>query len=46
MLGLDEMFKKKIYKLSGGMKKRVSFALALAETPPILLMDGGFFCIR
>lgn len=42
MLGLDEMFKKKIYKLSGGMKKRVSFALALAETPPILLMDEAF----
>ncbi len=36
---LDEYLHMPVGKLSGGMKKRVSIACALAEDPPIILMD-------
>lgn len=42
LLDLDNMRKKPISKLSGGMRKRVSFALALAGTPRYLIMDEAF----
>lgn len=39
MLGLDEVRKITVNKLSGGMKRRVSIAAALANDPPILILD-------
>ncbi len=39
MLGVDQYLKKPIYKMSGGMKKRVSIASALISKPEILLLD-------
>lgn len=39
MLGLDEVKKINVNKLSGGMKRRVSIAAALANDPPILILD-------
>ena len=39
MLGLDEVKKVNVNKLSGGMKRRVSIAAALANDPPILILD-------
>lgn len=39
MLHLDEFYKMPVHKLSGGMKKRVSFAVALSRHPDILLLD-------
>ncbi|MDR3765984.1 MAG: ABC transporter ATP-binding protein [Butyricicoccus sp.] len=42
LLDLDTMGKKPISKLSGGMRKRVSFALALAGSPRYLIMDEAF----
>lgn len=38
-LGLDEMLSKKVKHLSGGMHKRVSIGVALANSPEILVMD-------
>ena len=37
--GLEEYLKISVNKLSGGLKKRVSIACALADNPPILIMD-------
>lgn len=39
MLGIDGFIGKRVDKLSGGMKKRVSIGIAMAGTPPVLLMD-------
>ncbi len=38
-LGVDQMCRMRIEKLSGGMKKRVSIGCALAGNPPILILD-------
>lgn len=38
-LGVDEMCRTRVEKLSGGMKKRVSIGCALAGNPPILILD-------
>lgn len=39
MLGVDKMLKRTVGKLSGGMKKRLSIACALANHASILVMD-------
>lgn len=39
MFRLDELLKTPVEKLSGGMKRRVSIACAVANWPPVLLMD-------
>ena len=39
LLGIGEFVDKQVNKLSGGMKKRVSIGIAMAGTPPILLLD-------
>lgn len=39
ILGIKSFQKKKVRELSGGMKKRVNIAAALAGMPPVLLMD-------
>ena len=38
-LGIGEFVKMPVYKLSGGMKKRLSIGCAMAGHPQILLMD-------
>ena len=38
-LGVDEFLKTPVYKLSGGMKKRLSIGCAVAHHPKILLLD-------
>ncbi|MBQ4069693.1 MAG: ABC transporter ATP-binding protein [Lachnospiraceae bacterium] len=38
-LGLTESLNKKVAHLSGGMKKRLSIAIAMADNPNLLLMD-------
>lgn len=39
LMGLEPMLKKRIRTLSGGMKRRVSIAMALQSQPEILVMD-------
>ena len=39
VLGIGPMMKKQIRTLSGGMKRRVSIAMALMSDPEILIMD-------
>ena len=39
MLGIDGFLKTPVYKMSGGMKKRLSIGCAVANRPPILLLD-------
>ena len=39
LLGIEPMMKKRIKHLSGGMKRRVSIAMALLSNPEILIMD-------
>ena len=38
-LGLTDCLDKKVTHLSGGMKKRLSIAIAMAENPNLLLLD-------
>lgn len=37
--GLTEFLKKPVQKLSGGMKKRLSIVIAMADNPDILILD-------
>lgn len=39
MFELDEIMKVRVSRLSGGMKRRVSIACAIAQWPPVLFMD-------
>ncbi len=39
MLGIDDFIKTPVYKMSGGMKKRLSIGCAVAHKPRILLLD-------
>lgn len=39
LLGIHEFSDKQVNRLSGGMKKRVSIGIAMAGTPPVLLLD-------
>ena len=39
ILGINEMLKTTVSKMSGGMKKRLSIGCAVASHPPILLLD-------
>lgn len=39
LLGINEFLKTPVSKMSGGMKKRLSIGCAIANHPPILLLD-------
>ena len=39
MLGINEFIKTPVYKMSGGMKKRLAIGCAVAHNPKILLLD-------
>ncbi len=39
MLGVDKFLKTRVSKMSGGMKKRLSIACAVAHHPKVLLLD-------
>lgn len=39
ILGIPEILKMPVSKLSGGMKKRVSIGIALSGMPPLLILD-------
>ena len=38
-LGIDQYLDKRVSKLSGGMKRRLSIAIALSEKPSVLILD-------
>ena len=39
VLGVDAFMKTTVSKMSGGMKKRLSIGCAMAQKPPVLLLD-------
>lgn len=39
MLGVGDFLNKRVSRLSGGMKKRLSIGCAMAKRPPVLLLD-------
>lgn len=39
MLGIPNFLHRKVHQMSGGMKKRLSIGCAMANDPPILLLD-------
>ena len=39
MLGLTSVLKQKVKTLSGGMKKRLSIAMSVANDPPVIILD-------
>lgn len=39
MLGINDFLNKRVSHLSGGMKKRLSIGIALADNPSLLIMD-------
>lgn len=39
ILGINEMLKTTVSKMSGGMKKRLSIGCSISKNPPILLLD-------
>ena len=39
MLGIGDFLNKQVRKMSGGMKKRLSIGCAVAQKPPVLLLD-------
>lgn len=39
MLGLTPILKQKVKTLSGGMKKRLSIAMSVANDPPVIILD-------
>ena len=39
LLGIQDFLKVPVHKMSGGMKKRLSIGCAVANRPPILLLD-------
>lgn len=39
MLGVDNFLNVPVYKMSGGMKKRLSIGCAVAHKPPVLILD-------
>ena len=39
MLGIGEFIRTPVSKMSGGMKKRLSIGCAIAQKPPVLLLD-------
>ena len=39
MLGLTSILNKKVKTLSGGMQKRLSIAMAVANDPPVIILD-------
>ena len=40
MLGISDFLNKRVSRLSGGMKKRLSIGIALADNPSLLITDG------